>query len=264
MRRESTAPKGFIISLELILIFTILVIGTLVGVIAVRNALFRLAAVKSQYQTIIEDSTVPDPLRLRPVSFDLCEAPQVLCFDPATRLSALVGVRPDRFVSRDQVYFTAPNCAGSAYLAIPGDATLPVGYRNALQGVSYGVGPPSVTSLAGRLFRSDNAAGPMAPTILSRWVSLAPDCAAAATLCDNFGPVVLTLLPAVEVLDATATDNLLAAFTPPFTVLPAPLPTVTFTPPVPENAPLQDETAPGSTTDPGDPLTFTPPGPEGP
>ena len=53
--------------------------------------------------------------------------------------------------------------------------------------------------------------------------------------------------------------NLLAAFDPNFSSM-AWIPSVTYTLPVPEGAPLQDATAPGATTDPGLPIS-SPPGP---
>jgi hypothetical protein len=174
LRRRLAHSTGFIITIELILIFTILVIGTLVGVIAVRNAVFRLVETRLASRLLVNDAADP-PLTIKPISFDVCEAPQFLCPDPSNGLDALLGIRPTGLVSRDQIYFTGPGCTGDLYLARPGDSTLPVGYLNALQGVSYGVGPGDFLSPAGRLYRSDGA--PTAIFIESRFASLGPDCA---------------------------------------------------------------------------------------
>ncbi len=197
-------PAGFIISTELMLILTILVIGSLVGVIAVRNALFELRENKLAYTVIVKDSTAPDPFMFKPVNYDLCEAPQILCRDtgltpadpmtpgPTEGLFALVGIRPDRFVTRNRIYFTGAGCTGDAHIAPPGDPSLPIGYLNCgLQvdsggdPVCYGVGPPSTYPACtlgvdcpdgGRLFRSDGITTSMI-SVASRWISLNPDCA---------------------------------------------------------------------------------------
>ncbi len=203
-RSRPQSSGGFIVSLELILIFTVLIIGTLVGVMAVRNALFTLREGRLTSMVIVKDSTAPDPILIKPVNYDLCEAPQILCRDfgftpadtmtpgPTEGLQALVGVRPDRFVSRNRIYFDAAGCTGTPYIAPPGDPSLPIGYFNcALQvdsagdPVCYGVGPPSDFSTCtlgvdctdgGLLYRNDGiVTSPIA--VASRWISLNPDCA---------------------------------------------------------------------------------------
>ena len=201
---EPRGASGFIISTELMLILTILVIGSLVGVIAVRNALFELRENKLAYTVIVKDATAPDPFMFKPVNYDLCEAPQILCRDtgltpadpmtpgPTEGLFALVGIRPDRFVSRNRIYFTGAGCTGDAHIAPPGDPSLPIGYLNcglqvdsAGDPVCYGVGPPSTFPACtlgvdcpdgGRLFRSDGTTTSMV-SVASRWISLNPDCA---------------------------------------------------------------------------------------
>ncbi len=172
---------GFIISLELMLILTILVIGTFVGCVAVRNALFQVSGSWIAHSNRIFDSTTPEPLLVgKAKTFDLCEAPQIICRDPLDGRAALLGVRPDRFTSRDRVYYTGPNCTGIPFLAPPGNPAFSVGYFNALQSVSFGVGAPSTWPAdpalgPGTLYRAD--AGPTtAVTILSVWTSQNPDC----------------------------------------------------------------------------------------
>ena len=63
--RAKTRQAGYLITVELILIFTILVIGSLVGVIAVRNAIFKLMTARAQWQIIVKDADDP-PLRVKP------------------------------------------------------------------------------------------------------------------------------------------------------------------------------------------------------
>lgn len=221
-RARGSRQSGYIISIELLLIFSILIIGSIVAVVGVRDAVLRHLAIRDAAQLKVKDSTAPDPLIFgRPVNYDLCEAPQILCPDfgfdennsggmatPGSTegLRALVGIRPDRFVTRNQIYFTGANCTGDAYIApppIPGSSnflpSLPVGYFNCgiqvdsstpAVPICYGVGPPTgwgaaascddvgdlPCSTGGRLYRSDGATTSM-PAITSRWISLNPDCA---------------------------------------------------------------------------------------
>ncbi len=289
--RRRRRDSGFVISLTLILVFTILVIGSVVIFNILRSALI------VRYETgLIQDSAMSPAVVGKAVSYDLCEAPQILCRDtgltpadtmtpgPTEGLFAVLAVRPDRFVSRDRIYYTGADClipAGeTAYIAPPAAAAtvpvLPVGYLNALEGVSYGVGAPRGWDFAtmsptgpGLLYRSADGAVPATPVIASVWTSLAPDCVLESYgsglttgICENFAvPLIPTLLEAVEVVDDTGT-NLLELYTPPFFIQ---APWLTFVPPDPagENAPLVDAGDPGATMDPGLPPTFPDPAPEG-
>ncbi len=309
-RQRWDRQSGFVISLELILILTVLVIGTLVGVIAVRNALFELRENKLASTVIVKDSSDP-VFYFKPVSYDLCEAPQILCRDPgytlpaptlgpAEGLFALVAIRPDRFATRDRIYYTTTDCTGAAYIAAPGDSSLPIGYLNALQvdangdAVSYGVGQDDATTPAGVLYRSTTMDAAALTTIASVWTSLDPDCllftgadpviySSPMPLCQDLtvtastfdaGARAIPLREAVEVVDSMGRNLLQGAeivdamgmvvysdYTLPFNVM-AWVPSVTYTPGVPEGAPLQDATAPGATTAPGPPATFPDAGPE--
>jgi hypothetical protein len=260
-RRRRIRPQGFIITLELILIFTILVIGTLVGVIAVRNALFRLAQAKAQFEVVLGDSSDPQVL-IKPVNYDLCETPQILCKDPEDGLFALIGVRPERFTSRDRVYFTGAGCTGAAYVATPGDASLPVGYLNALQNQTYAVGPPSdwpctffsTCTSGGVLYRNSTLTPPADDTvpILSVWTSANPDCFLFSNttdfvdysdppqICEDLGAAIDAfdegLLLAESVDDMGV--NVLDKFTPLMSVVVPPNTPVQITPAQPEGAPL--------------------------
>ena len=81
LRRRARGQAGFVITLELVLIFTILGIGLLVGLVAIRNALFKWF-VNKQAQTVwVYDSSDPAKV-LGPVrDFDEHEAPRLFYID---------------------------------------------------------------------------------------------------------------------------------------------------------------------------------------
>ena len=149
MRSRHRRAAGFIVTIELLLILTILVIGTFAGCAMLRNELIQLRVNKEFSGVILRDSSDDgggfDDAFGKPVSYDLCEAPEILCKDfgfstgvttaGATEgLYALVGVRATHFVSRNRVYFDGTTCGdGNAYVAVPvvSDPTeLPIGYFN--------------------------------------------------------------------------------------------------------------------------------------
>ena len=120
LRRRARGQAGFVITLELVLIFTILGIGLLVGLVAIRNALFKWW-VNRQAQTVwVYDSSSPAKV-LGPVrDFDEHEAPRLFYIDrnvtwqdslgdPFTaNFRAFIGVRDDRFTGRQRIFYTAP------------------------------------------------------------------------------------------------------------------------------------------------------------
>jgi hypothetical protein len=113
MSRSRGKSGGFIISLELILIFTILILGTLGGFLAVKRALINLFLRNS---IIVVDSSDPIKRIGKAFDFDQFEAPRILFTDydsdPAgTNRRALVGVRDDRFTTRHQIYY--PKASGA-------------------------------------------------------------------------------------------------------------------------------------------------------
>ena len=165
---------GFVLTIELILITTILIIGSFVGISAVRNAL-----VKSQVAQQNRDITVADSNGVKlgkMLSLNEHETPIVpfidggvapLAPDPAHKnYRAILGVRDDRFTSREPVYYDSPNCTGNP--CIKGisdetsdnrgvdniDASGAVSYLHALQGgPNYAIGR-SNNAVTGYLFRS--------------------------------------------------------------------------------------------------------------
>jgi len=134
-RRRDDGEQGFIISLELILIFTILGIGLLVGIVAIRNALFVWWQNKQAQTVWVYDSTPSPagPLILGPArDFDEHEAPRLFyidrqvpwcvpfgapdppgCTDTIRNYRAFIGVRDDRFTTRSRVFYTELGCIGT-------------------------------------------------------------------------------------------------------------------------------------------------------
>lgn len=128
-RRRAEGERGFIITLELVLIFTILGIGLLVGIVAIRNALFVWWQKKQSHTVWVYDSTpAPNgPIVLGPArDFDEHEAPRLFfvdrsfsALDPAgdpppigvdaawqgRNFRAFIGVRDDRFTSRHRIFY---------------------------------------------------------------------------------------------------------------------------------------------------------------
>ncbi len=264
----------------LVCVLSALVIAAIVGAAVLRHGL-----VKRATDNLILDSSTPVRVLGKPVDYGICEEPLILFRDPDNGLLVPAGVRPDRFASRNQVFYEGIDCTGAAYLAPPAvpppvgvlPPALPVGYLNggldlnaAGERVVYGVGAPAawpactlgVDCGAGSLFRStgDPPAVPV-PPVLSVWTSLAPDCAfgpgtTAVSLVTQICQDVtepLVLVAATEVLvDAAdpASPNLLEPFTPPFFVM-----ELTITP----TAPTAEAPAPAGTPP---PVTFTDPEPE--
>jgi hypothetical protein len=175
--------QGFVITVELILIITILVLGSLVGLIAIRDALFKHYVSKQSQETIVADAN--GRLLGKAVDFDEHDAPRIFLFDRTladgqTRRT-LIGVRDDRFTSRETIYYSQQNCSGTPCIKTTSDETTDsvgadgqsgsgnVSYFNALQGSpNYAVGRGS-EGLPGALFRETTEVCPV--DIQSRWVS---------------------------------------------------------------------------------------------
>jgi hypothetical protein len=166
--------QGFVLTIELILITTILIIGSIGGIVALRNALIKHQFQQQQQDIVIADSN--DRLLGKMLSFDEHEAPLVAYVDrtvaaaPGEQVAAnyrvLIGIRDDRFTTREPIYYDAPNCTGNPCIKSTSDensdstglsgirATGVVSYFNALQGgPNYAIGR-SVDGIKGDLFRS--------------------------------------------------------------------------------------------------------------
>ena len=176
--------QGYILTIELILIITILIIGSIGGVILVRDALIKRHQTKVDNQITVVDAN-NRPLGIA-VSFDEHQAPLIFYTDRGANNTyrALIGIRDDRFTSREAVYYDAPNCQGNPCLKGLSDEatdsqgvsklnnTGNVSYINALQqGPNYAIGQLGNTVI-GQLLRSTPQQCPAnSEQILSRYVS---------------------------------------------------------------------------------------------
>ncbi|MBH0077100.1 hypothetical protein I6F48_16360 [Pseudoalteromonas sp. SWYJ118] len=176
--------QGYILTIELILIITILIIGSIGGVILVRDALIKRHQTKVDNQITVVDAN-NTPLGIA-VSFDEHQAPLIFYTDRGANSTyrALISIRDDRFTSREAVYYDAPNCQGNPCLkGLSDEATDSQGvsklnntgnisYINALQqGPNYAIGQLGNTVI-GQLLRSTPQQCPAnSEQILSRYVS---------------------------------------------------------------------------------------------
>ncbi|WP_416397243.1 hypothetical protein [Allohahella sp. A8] len=175
---------GFVITLELIIIISILGFGTLVGIVMVRDALVKHYMAKQSSKTLVADAA--GRVLGEAIDFDEHDAPRIFFLDRSqqTAYRTLIGVRDDRFTSREAVYYSGSACTGVACIKTISDeltssrgtdylsGTGNVSYFNALQsGLNYGVGRGD-RGLPGHLFRESPLNCPIAPSqIQSRWMS---------------------------------------------------------------------------------------------
>ncbi|WP_261765641.1 hypothetical protein [Pseudoalteromonas elyakovii] len=152
--------------------------------ILVRDALIKRHQTKVDNQITVVDAN-NRPLGIA-VSFDEHQAPLIFYTDRGANNTyrALIGIRDDRFTSREAVYYDAPNCQGNPCLKGLSDEatdsqgvsklnnTGNVSYINALQqGPNYAIGQLG-NSVIGQLLRSTPQQCPAnSEQILSRYVS---------------------------------------------------------------------------------------------
>lgn len=176
--------QGYILTIELILIITILIIGSIGGVILVRDALIKRYHTKVDNQITVVDAN-NTPLGIA-IGFDEHQAPLIFYTDRQANATyrALIGIRDDRFTSREAIYYDAPNCQGnpcikslsdefSDSLGVSNTANSGnVSYINALQqGPNYAIGQLS-NSVMGQLLKSTALACPATgDEIVSRYMS---------------------------------------------------------------------------------------------
>lgn len=186
LRRSTRRQGGFVVTIELILIITILALGSLVGLVAIRDALFKHYVNKQSEDAIVADANGRSLGKA--FDFDEHDAPRIFLFDrtmpDGQARRTLIGIRDDRFTSREALYYSGQNCTGTPCIKSTSDeATDNVGgdgingsgnvsYFNALQGFpNYAVGR-SDQGLPGRLYREAPQACPVAPDLIqSRWTS---------------------------------------------------------------------------------------------
>ena len=113
--------QGYILTIELILIITILIIGSIGGVILVRDALIKRYHTKVDNQITVVDAN-NTPLGIA-IGFDEHQAPLIFYTDRQVNATyrALIGIRDDRFTSREAIYYDAPNWG---FAPIPSKLTL--------------------------------------------------------------------------------------------------------------------------------------------
>lgn len=182
MASKRFKQDGFIITLEFILISTILLIGIVVGVVAVRDALIKYKFRQDSNSIIVYDSD--NRVLGKAIGFDEHEAPLLYYIDRSqtdangdlVAYRALIGVRDDRFTSREPIYYTQPNCQGDPCIKKPsaelmdnqGIDFLPgtgaVSYLYAMQGgPTYAVGR-SPNGIPGFLYTQSTEACPISAT----------------------------------------------------------------------------------------------------
>ncbi|MBA6352529.1 MULTISPECIES: hypothetical protein [unclassified Colwellia] len=238
MKENSRLKKqaGFVLTIELILIITILVIGSFVGIAAVRNALFE-QKIKQQDRTVLVADSNSQVLG-EVINFDEHDAPQLFFIDrtstdSTTNYRALIGVRDDRFTSREPIYYTELNCQGppcikptsAETLDNTGISRLPntgsVSYFQALQGApNYAIGR-SPNGLPGFLYKETFEACPMLEIIggigspigsryISQKVLTGEPCESPFILPTSLGQPALTCQASeVDISINNVTDNLL-------------------------------------------------------
>ncbi|UTW08466.1 hypothetical protein [Pseudomonas benzenivorans] len=175
---------GFVITVELLLLITILVFGTLVGIVAIRDALVKRYVSQQSQKVIVVDAQ--GKVLGEAADFDEHDAPRLFYIDrsQASSYRTLIGIRDDRFTSREPLYYAGNSCEGDPCIksvsneltdnsgvdGLSGSGS--VSYFNALQGQpNYGVGQ-GASGLPGALFRETAQSCPVeAADIGSRWIS---------------------------------------------------------------------------------------------
>lgn len=242
--RRVRRQGGFIISMEAILVITILGIGLFIGLAAVRNALFKYYLARQDTSFVVYDSGSPGSPERRllgtAVGFDEHQAPLLAFVDygvkyPSTakerNLRALIGVRNDRFTSRQPVFYSGNDCTGTVCMAVetttggalvPGvDSEVgPVAQLYAMQdGPVYAVGAGSSSKvLQGALYRSttDSCSG---NELKSMWVSARLYETSSGSMCVNLSsPLMANYRFAVAVGVTTSGSNVLQVPSAPFYV----------------------------------------------
>lgn len=207
MRLMKNKQHGFVITTTMVVVFTVLFIGLLVGLSSVRNAWFKKTVFENSIDVFVVTET--GTVLGKAVDFDEHEAPLVPFVDydvtgssgnPAN-YRVLVGVRDDRFTSRERIYYPSSlNCTGQPCIFVPSTETSGTTSLNsegvdeitATGGVSYqlatqaggGVGTQynyaigsSNGGLPGRLYRQTdvncvvNIPDPSQDTYISFWQS---------------------------------------------------------------------------------------------
>ena len=116
--------QGFIITTTMVVVFTVVFIGLIVGIVAVRDAWFKTTVFENSVDVFV--MTDAGDVLGKAVDFDEHEAPLVPFVDydvpdpNGGNYRVLVGVRDDRFTSRERVYYpNSLNCTGQPCVFVP-------------------------------------------------------------------------------------------------------------------------------------------------
>lgn len=183
-RGSRKTQGGFVITVELLLLTSILVLGSLVGIVAIRDALVKRYVSQQSQKAIVVDAQ--GKLLGEAVDFDEHDAPRLFYIDRSQARSyrTLIGIRDDRFTSREPLYYAGNSCEGEPCIKTVSDESSDnsgvdgvsgsgsVSYFNALQGQpNYAVGQ-GASGLPGALYRETAQSCPIeAADIGSRWIS---------------------------------------------------------------------------------------------
>ncbi len=190
--------SGYVITTTMVVIFSVVFVGLFFGFSLVKNAWFKKVAFEKSVEVYVRDQN--DVVLGKAVDFDEHEAPLIPFVDydvPAgsdDNYRVLVGIRDDRFTSREKIYYTSNNCTiGGGNVACmfdpstetSGNATINsedvdmitgtggVSYQVATQGaINYAIGS-SNGGLPGRLYRQSQTVcdTETAKDISSYWMS---------------------------------------------------------------------------------------------
>ncbi len=241
--RYSRSEAGFIITVELLLVFTILIVSLLVALVVLRNALLTSGTFLGP--VLVYDSTAPRSRLLGKVTFfDQSQTLRIQRRDPNNGSPILLGVRRDRWTSQSPIFYSGDNCQGrpfvhspSSFNAMDPEVARRFAFSGELLGSVYAVGAGGVAGRgspfgAGLLYASDPSEVPGTPKIgsvfISDWepsdITGGPEPAAgapwlsyAASPCRDLPDRPrMGLVPALTVSDPEMAENVLAPFLPPF------------------------------------------------
>lgn len=188
--------QGFILSMEAVLLFTILGIGLLVGTVVLRDALITYYLSQENRRFFVADSSDPPILVGDVVGFDEYDAPLLVFVDyheenanplPGEfNFRALIGARDDRLTTRQVLLYDVANCAGppvciaspgslsaNAQLAGLAETSSTVSFIAPLQGdnaPAYAVGRDLLAAPGQDLLYRSSTAG-CTSELVSMWVS---------------------------------------------------------------------------------------------
>jgi len=163
--RQQGYQRGFILSIEAVLLFTIVGIGLMVGLSVLRDALIKYHFSQQDGRFFVADSSDPPIMIGNVAGFDEHDAPLVVFVDyhddidnplpGASNFRTLVGVRDNRLTTRQALFYADVACTGPIVcvasagseaahdlVATLSGTTGGISYLNALQGggPSYAIG----------------------------------------------------------------------------------------------------------------------------